>query len=102
MRRSPSATTVVAVLAGIVLLRLLVGGAQSAHAETAKAEVRAALDEYVKAFSAERPDVIADRVYLAPSFNLAPNGDSIVSNTTGDVRRRFEAILTQLARRCVR
>ncbi len=73
-----------------------VGFAQSSAQNTMQAEVRAAWDEYVRAFSAQRADVIADRVYLTPSFNLAPTG-VVVSMTTADVKARFETSIGALA-----
>jgi len=94
MRSCFSAAVGIGILLGTVASFAL-GRLQSSSTETARAEVRAAWDEYVKAVSAQRSDVIADRVYLAPSFNLAPSG-VIVSNTAAEVRSRFEANWKQL------
>jgi len=72
------------------------GSAQSSAQSTMQAEIRAAWDEYLRAFSARRADVIADRVYLTPSFNLAATG-AVVSMTPADVKARFEASIGALA-----
>jgi hypothetical protein len=63
--------------------------------ETLKAEVRGAWDEYVRAFSAQRADLIADRVYLTPSFALNAN-NVVVSMTAAEVKARFESQMDTL------
>jgi ketosteroid isomerase-like protein len=73
-----------------------VGFAQSSAQDTIQAEIRAAWEEYARAFSAQRADVIADRFYLSPSFNLAPTG-VVVLMTTADVKARFETWMAALA-----
>jgi hypothetical protein len=67
--------------------------------ESLKTEVKAALDEYVRAFSSNRADVIADRVYMAPSFTIGTGSGPgvVVSMTTADVKGRFESNLKALA-----
>lgn len=60
-----------------------------------KAEVRAAWDAYIEAFSAGRADVIADEVYAAPSFQLEPGGAAVRSRA--ETRAGFEALHRRLA-----
>ena len=69
---------------------------RSAGEAAAQAEVRSAWDEYIRAFSAGRADLIADGVYLAPSFNLAEAGIQ-VSMSPADTRARFKAAMEMLA-----
>ena len=70
--------------------------AQSSANTAAQAEIRAAWDEYARAFSAGRTDIIADHVYLNPSFNLAATG-VVLSMTPSELRTRFDASLRALA-----
>ena len=48
-------------------------------------------------FAAGRADVIGDRVYLAPSFNLTATGPN-VSMTPADTRARFESSIAALVK----
>jgi hypothetical protein len=59
--------------------------------------VSAAWEEYLKLFAEGRADVIGDRVYSAPSFNLTANGPN-VSMTPADTRARFETSIAALVR----
>ena len=72
------------------------GQGRSAGEAAAQAEVRSAWDEYIRAFSAGRADLIADGVYLAPSFNLAEAGIE-VSMSPADTRARFKTAMELLA-----
>jgi hypothetical protein len=71
--------------------------AQPSGQETLKAEVSAAWEDYLKLFAAGRADVIGDRVYSAPSFNLTANGPN-VSMTPSDTRTRFETSIAALVK----
>lgn len=84
------ALLVVTVLAGSS------ASAQSPNRAQVRAEVSAALEEYVTAFSQQRADFIAERVYTAPAYFLGGAGVD-VRMTTPDVKARFEAMLAPLA-----
>jgi hypothetical protein len=71
---------------------------QTRSRDTAKAEVRAAWDEYMRAFSSRRADLIADRSYTAPSASLSVGGVTF-SMTAADVKSRFESSIGTLAAR---
>jgi hypothetical protein len=68
---------------------------QPAAQDSLKAEVSAAWEEYLKVFAAGRADVIGERVYLAPSFNLTATGPN-VSMTPADTKARFESSIAAL------
>ena len=70
--------------------------AQATPASDVKAEVRAAWDAYIDAFSAGRTDVIAAEVYAAPSFQLGPAGAAVRSDTA-ETRAAFDATHERLA-----
>ena len=72
------------------------GLGQTTGQAATQVEVRAAWNEYIRAFSAGRADIIADRVYMAPSFNLAATG-IVVSMTPADIRARLETSIETLA-----
>lgn len=72
------------------------GLGQTAGQAAIQVEVRTAWNEYIRAFSAGRAEVIADRVYMAPSFDLAATG-IVVSMTPADIRARFETSIETLA-----
>jgi hypothetical protein len=55
-----------------------------------KAAVRAAWDLYIDAFSAGQTDVIARKVYAAPSFQLG-NDSANVRGTEADTKASFDA-----------
>lgn len=61
-----------------------------------KAEVRAAWDAYIEAFSAGRTAVLADDVYAAPSFQLGAAG-AVVRSRADDTRAAFDAVHERLA-----
>jgi ketosteroid isomerase-like protein len=83
------AVVVVGMTLGLGELRL--------HGQDAlRSEVRAALDEYVRAFSAHDAAAIADRVVMAPSLLLGNDG-VVTYGTTADVKSRYIATLGQLA-----
>jgi hypothetical protein len=71
--------------------------AQPSGQDALKAEVSAAWEEYLKLFADGRADVIGDRVYSAPSFNLTANGPN-VSMTPADTRARFETSIAALVK----
>ena len=71
--------------------------AQQPGQDALKAEVSAAWEDYLKLFAAGRADVIGERVYLAPSFNLTANGPN-VSMTPADTRARFETSISALVK----
>ena len=71
--------------------------AQPSGQEALKAEVSAAWEDYLKLFAAGRADLIGDRVYLAPSFNLTATGPN-VSMTPADTRTRFETSIGALVK----
>ncbi|MFN8058604.1 MAG: DUF4440 domain-containing protein [Vicinamibacterales bacterium] len=74
------------------------GSAQPAGAAARiRAEVRAAWNAYFDAFSRGQTDVIADRMYLAPSLSLADATGVVVSTTAADVKDRFDSSLAALA-----
>jgi hypothetical protein len=80
----------------------IVGRTQKAAAqEAATAEIRGVLEEYVRAFSSQRGDLIAERVYMAPSFTMAApvggNAGIVTSMTAAEVKTRFESVLKGLA-----
>jgi uncharacterized NTF2-like protein DUF6841 len=74
---------------------LAASAAQPAAPDPLKREVSAAWEDYLKLFAAGRADLIGDRVYLAPSFNLTANGPN-VSMTPADTRARFETSIGAL------
>jgi hypothetical protein len=92
MRKTMALAAALAIGAGLSALY-----AQPAGQETLKAEVSAAWEEYLKLFAEGRADVIGDRVYSAPSFNLTANGPN-VSMTPADTRARFESSIGALVK----
>ena len=70
--------------------------AQAPPESDVKAEVRAAWDAYIEAFSAGRTDVIAGDIYAAPSFQLGAAGAAVRSEAA-ETRAAFDAIHRQLA-----
>lgn len=76
---------------------LSVVSAQPSRTDGLKAEVSAAWEEYLKLFADGRADVIGDRVYHAPSFNLTANGPN-VSMTPADTKARFETSIAALVK----
>jgi hypothetical protein len=91
----PRAMTLAAALTmGLGLSAL---SAQPSGHDALRAEVSAAWEEYLKLFAEGRADVIGDRVYSAPSFNLTPNGPN-VSMTPADTRARFETSIAALVK----
>jgi NTF2-like protein (DUF6841) len=68
---------------------------QPAAQDSLEAEVSAAWEEYLKVFAGGRADLIGERVYLAPSFNLTPTGPN-VSMTPADTKARFESSIAAL------
>lgn len=82
--------------AAMLATAAMTGLAQSTGREAVKADVRKALEDYVAAFSAGRPDVIAERSAFAPMLNLGATGVS-TSMTAEDVRTRYDGNLTSLA-----
>jgi hypothetical protein len=95
MRQSTFRASVIAAFLSVCVWATF-GSAPSLAQEKAKAEVREAWDEYVRAFSAGRADFIADRVFLTPASWLNEDGVS-VSMTAGEVKARFESQLNALA-----
>jgi hypothetical protein len=89
------ATTLAAVM--VIGAGLGARAAQPAAQDTLKAEVSAAWEEYLALFAEGRADVIGDRVYSAPSFNLTANGPN-VSMTPADTRARFETSIAALVK----
>ena len=86
-------------IAAILLATACLPAAAAAQAtpETdVQAEVRAAWDAYIEAFSAGRTGVIAEEVYAAPSFQLGPAG-AAVRPGAAETRAAFDAIHRQLA-----
>lgn len=61
-----------------------------------QAEVRAALDEYVRAFSARDANAIADRMLTTPWLLLDEAG-ALAYGTVGDVKNRYTTVLDQMA-----
>ncbi|HIF23339.1 MAG TPA: hypothetical protein EYQ27_15895 [Gemmatimonadetes bacterium] len=85
----------------VTLLAILVfsgspASAQSPERAQIRAEVGAALVEYVAAFSQGRADYIAESVYTAPAYFLGGNGVE-VRMTTPEVQAHFERMLAPLA-----
>ena len=95
MKRPTRSVVIVATILATAGWASVVSGRPAAQ-DPLKAEVRAAWDDYVRAFSQQRTDVIADRVYMAPSFNLGTNG-VVLSMTKADIKSRFESALGALA-----
>jgi hypothetical protein len=71
--------------------------AQPSGQDGLRAEVSAAWEEYLELFADGRADVIGERVYSAPSFNLTANGPN-VSMTPADTRARFETSIAALVK----
>ena len=94
---APAASRVVAALGIVAALGVVATpDAQTAPEAEVKAEVRAAWDAYIEAFSAGRTEVIAREVYAAPSFRTGPEGASVLE-TVEDTQASFDAIHRQLA-----
>ncbi len=89
------ASTTAAILLAVACLPTAVV-AQAPPESDVKAEVRAAWDAYIEAFSAGRTDVIAEEVYAAPSFQLGPAG-AAVRLGAAETRAAFDATHRQLA-----
>ena len=64
--------------------------------ETIKEEVLAAWDAYIAAFSAGQTDIVANRVYSTPSFQLGAQG-AAVRLTATDTKVAFDEIHRDLA-----
>jgi ketosteroid isomerase-like protein len=88
---------VVSVAAITVGLAVGLGESRMRGQDALKAEVRAALDEYVRAFSAHDPKAIASRVVAAPSL-LVGNDGVVAYGSEADVKGRYTATLDQLAK----
>ena len=67
-RRAVGVAIAMAIATGLIGV-----SAQQPGQDALKAEVSAAWEDYLKLFAAGRADVIGERVYLAPSFNLTAN-----------------------------
>lgn len=87
-------STILALLLSLSLAPAL--AAQDLPEAQVKAEVRAAWDAYIEAFSTGRTDVIADDVYSAPSFRIGAQGAAVLG-TTAETQASFDAIHRQLA-----
>ena len=92
MQRAMTLAAALAIGAGLNALY-----AQPAGQDVLKAEVSAAWEEDLKLFADGRADVIGDRVYSAPSFNLTANGPN-VSMTPADTKARFETSIAALVK----
>ena len=86
----------------LVLLSLIVLVSQPTWAENhdstgevVKREVLKAWDSYLAAFSAGRTDIVANRVYAAPSYQMGNSGVNL-RMTTDDVKASFDEIHSQL------
>jgi hypothetical protein len=62
---------------------------------TIKAEINVFLDQYTRWFEADRADLIAERVYLAPSVRLDATG-LILMASVDEIKRRWEGLLQPL------
>ncbi len=89
------ASTIAAILLATACLPAA-AAAQATPETDVQAEVRAAWDAYIEAFSAGRTGVIAEEVYAAPSFQLGPAG-AAVRLGAAETRAAFDAIHRQLA-----
>ena len=69
--------------------------AQAPDRARLRAELTAALEDYVGAFSDGRADYIADSVYTAPAYFFG-GGNVQVRMTRADVRERFEQMMAPL------
>lgn len=69
--------------------------AQADDGAALRAELTAALEEYVAAFSEGRADFISDSVYMAPAYFFG-GGEVEVRLTPAEVRERFEEMLAPL------
>ncbi len=79
-----------------IVLATGLGNSRAWGQDALKAEVRAALDGYVRAFSAHDANAIATGVVAAPSLLLGSDG--VVSyGTAAEVNTRYSTTLSQLA-----
>ena len=69
--------------------------AQPPNTQGVKMSVRMAWDAYIAAFSAGRTDLVANEVYVAPSYQLGANGGT-VRMSTSDVKAAFDDIHASL------
>ena len=86
---------------GLSICAVIVGwaatgvSAQSGSRAEIEAELTAALERYVAAFSDGRLDFLADSVYTAPAYFFGSGGVE-ARTTRDDVRARFEEMLAPL------
>ena len=85
--------TITLIVVGIIVS---LGDSRARGQGALKAEVRAALDEYVRAFSARDANAIASRIVTAPWVLLGDEG-VVAYATAADVKNRYTTTLGQLA-----
>jgi hypothetical protein len=86
---------VVTLVATIVFCTPSAASAQSPNRLQLTAELTAALEEYVAAFSDGRAEFIADSVYTAPAYFFG-GGDVVVRMTSAEVQSHFERMMAPL------
>ena len=62
---------------------------------TIKAEVNAFLDQYTRWFEADRPDLIAEKVFLSPSMRFDATGLYVMASVD-QIKQRWEDLLKPL------
>ena len=93
--KHPTIGAVFALLALVSTCPSLAQEVDAARERTIKDEVNSFIDQYTQWFQQDRPDLIAERVYLSPSVRVTPTGPAVMASVDS-IRRTWEGILEPL------